>query len=195
LKDVQRITNMPGRINEIKALNCLCRDPKQDPLTVLREQLERVLPETKVIQLRAIADAREKQRRTIERYLAFVMPFVLVVAVGWVGVLAMLNVRERRQEIGILRAIGHGSGRIAAMFLGKAIVVGLLGGALGFAVGTGLAIVYGPEIFRITAKMIRPMYPLLGWSLVGASAFAALASFIPTTVAVTQDPAVTLSQE
>ena len=79
--------------------------------------------------------------------------------------------------------------------MGRAVLIGLLGAGLGFAVGTWVSLVYGPEIFKITAKMIKPLYPLLGWSLLGASAFAASGSFIPTTIAVTQDPAVTLSQE
>jgi ABC-type lipoprotein release transport system permease subunit len=195
LQDVQGLVDLPKQINEIKALNCVCLNVQDDPIIALREQLGRVLPDTKVIQMRAIADAREKQRRMVERYLAFIMPFVIVVCVAWVGVLAMINVRDRQQEIGILRAIGHGSGKIAGLFLGKAAVVGVIGAAAGFAVGTGLALVYGPEIFKVTAKAIKPMYALLGWSVVGASVFSALASFIPTTVAITQDPAVTLSQE
>ncbi|MBN1345122.1 MAG: FtsX-like permease family protein [Phycisphaerae bacterium] len=193
--DVQAALDLPGQINEIKALNCVCLATEQDPMTALCEQLERVLPEAEVIPIKAIFDAREKQRRMVERHLAFILPFVLVLSVVWIGLLAMINVRERRNEIGILRAIGHGSGKIAGLFMGKAVVVGVIGGAIGFVVGTGLALIYGPDIFRVTAKAIQPMYPLLAWSVLGASAFAALASFIPTTMAVTQDPAVTLSQE
>ncbi len=195
LKDAQAMLDLPGRINEIRALNCLCVDAGQNPLAALREQLEKILPDARILQMRAIADAREKQRRMIERYLAFLLPFVLVVSVAWVGVLAMLNVRDRQNEIGILRAIGHGTGRIASLFLGKAVVVGVVGGVIGFAVGTGLALGVGPEIFKVTAKAIKPMWSLLGWSILGAAGFAAVASFIPTTVAITQDPATILSQE
>ncbi len=195
LRDVQDVLKLPGQINEIRALNCLCLNVNQDPIIALREQLDRTLPETKVIQMKAIADARENQRRMVERYLSFVMPFVLVLSVVWVGLLAMVNVRERRQEIGILRAIGHGSGIIATLFLGKAIVVGIIGAVLGFAVGTCLATVFGPDIFRMVSKTIVPMYSLLGWSLLIASVFSALASFVPTSLAITQDPAITLSQE
>ncbi len=196
LSDVQRLVKLPGRINEIKALNCVCLTTEKDPLEMLRAQLERILPEAKVLQMRAIAHARKQQRLMIERYLAFILPFVLVVSVAWVGLLAMMNVRERRQEIGILRAIGHGSGKIASLFLGKAVLVGALGAVVGFAAGTGLALVFGPDIFRISAaKSIQPLYWLLAASMLGAPLFAMLAGLIPTTVAVTQDPAVTLSQE
>jgi putative ABC transport system permease protein len=195
LHDVQALLNLPGRINEIKALNCVCLNVERDPIIALREQLGRVLPETKVIQMKAIADAREQQRRMVERYLSFIMPFVLVLGVVWVGLLAMINARERRQEIGILRAIGHGSGKIAGLLLGRAVVVGVLGAFVGFIVGTELALTFGAQIFRITAKAIYPMFSLLGWSVLGASAFSGLAGMIPATLAITEDPAVTLSQE
>lgn len=194
LHDVQNLLNMQGRINEIKALECLCRDSEKDTFTLLKEQLERILPEARVVRISAIAEAREKQRIMVEKYFAFILPFVLIVCGAWIGVLAMMNVRERQYEIGIMRALGYGSGKIATLFLGKAIVIGLIGAAVGFAVGTGLALKFGPDIFEVTARAIKPLYGLLGWSLVAAPAFTALASFIPTMIAVTQDPADTLRE-
>jgi len=195
LHDVQGLVDMKERINEIQALNCVCFDSDKDALETLREQLAPVLPEAQVIQIRSMAEARENQRRMVEDYLAVIMPFVLVVCAAWVGLLALINVRERRQEIGILRALGYGSGRIASLFLGKAAAVGVLGALIGFGIGTALALVYGPGVFQVTGKMIKPMYGLLGWSVVLAPAFAAVSAFIPTMIAVTQDPAVTLREE
>jgi ABC-type lipoprotein release transport system permease subunit len=194
LRDVQNLLNMDGKINEIKALDCICPIPGKASLTILREQLTSLLPNAKVIQIQSIATAREKQRLTVEKYFAFIMPFVLVVCAVWIGALAMMNVRERRNEIGIMRALGYSSTKIASLFLGKAIVIGLIGAAVGFGIGTGLALSYGPDIFKVTAKMIKPVYSLLYWSIIIAPAFAALSSFIPAMVAVTQDPAFTLRE-
>ena len=194
LRDVQNILNMEGRINEIKALNCICPIPGKHSLTVLREQLTSLLPDAKVVQIQSIATARERQRLTVEKHFAFIMPFVLIVCAIWIGALAMMNVRERRHEIGIMRALGYSSGKIASLFLGKAIVIGLIGAAVGFGIGTGLALFYGTDIFKVTAKMIKPVYGLLVWSVIVAPAFTALSSFIPAMVAVTQDPALTLSE-
>ena len=192
LRDVQSLLSKEGRINEIKALECLCYAPSKDSLTVLREELERVLPEAKVILIGNIAAAREKQRLMMEGYLALIVPIVLVVCASWIGVLAMMNVRERQYEIGVMRALGYGSGRISLLFLGKAFMIGIVGAVIGFGIGTVLASRFGPDIFKVTAKMIKPEYRLLGWSLLIAPAFAALSSLIPTMMAVTQDPAVTL---
>jgi len=195
LHDVQDLLGMPGRINEIRALNCVCFDSDRDALDVLREQLARVLPEAQVVQIRSIAEAREKQRRMVEDYLAIVLPFVLVTCAMWVGLLMMINVRQRRSEIGILRALGHGSGTIASLFLGKAAAVGVAGAVVGFGLGTGLALIYGPGVFKTTGNMIQPMYEWLGWSVVAAVAFSAVAAAIPTAFAVTQDPAVALRDD
>lgn len=197
LHDVQSLLSMENKINEIKALQCLCivNGRNIDDLSVLREQLARVLPDTKVVLLQSIASAREKQRLMAEEYFAFIMPFVVIACLAWIGVLAMMNVRERRLEIGIMRALGYGSGRIALLFLGKAVATGLIGAVAGFAIGTGLALRFGPDIFKVTAGMIKPAFELLYWSLIAAPAFCALSVFIPAMAAVAQDPALILREE
>ena len=197
LHDVQSLLSMENKINEIKALQCLCivNGRNTDDLDVLREQLAQVLPDTKVVLLQSIASARERQRLMAEEYFAFIMPIVVVVCLAWIGVLAMMNVRERRAEIGIMRALGYGSGKIALLFLGKAVATGLIGAVIGFAIGTGLALEFGPDIFKVTASMIKPAFALLYWSLIAAPAFCALSVFVPAMAAVAQDPALILREE
>ena len=187
--------NLTRKINEIRALDCYCRDDTRDTLTVLRDQLAGVLPGAKVVKMQAIALAREKQRTLIEDYFALVVPLVVVVCGIWIGALAFLNTRERREEVGILRALGYGSFRISALFLGKAAIIGLIGAVAGFAVGTWLAMSVGPELFKLTANHLTPDYGLLGWSLIAAPAFSAISAFIPAMLAVSQDPASTLRDE
>lgn len=197
LHDVQGLLEMENKINEIKALHCLCivNDKNTNSLTLLREQLTRTLPDAKVILIQSIAQARESQRMMAEKYFGFIVPFVIAVCMAWIGILALMNVRERRQEIGIMRALGYGSGKIAFLFIGKAVAIGLIGAALGFVFGTGLALKFGPEIFKVTANMITPKIELLYWALAVSPAFCALSFFIPTMIAVTQDPAFTLREE
>ena len=199
LHDIQSILNLEGRINEIKALECLCIIESNkvaiDMLVLAETQLEQVLPEAKVILLQGIAEIRQKQRAAMEGYLAFLMPVIVVVCGAWIGALAMTNVRDRQQEIGIMRALGYGWRQITLLFLGKSVITGLLGAVLGFLVGTALALNFGPDIFKVTAKAIRPEYILLAFSLVAAPVFASICSFIPAAYAVTLDPAVTLREE
>ena len=63
------------------------------------------------------------------------VPVVMVGAAVWVALLSWGNVRERRPEIGILRALGLGSRQILLVFLSRAVLMGLAGGGLGCAAG------------------------------------------------------------
>ena len=107
----------------------------------------------------------------------------------------MMNVRRRRTEIGIMRALGYGAGKVGLLFLGRSIAIGVLGAFLGFAVGAALALNLGPDIFQVTAKAMKPDYAWLVRLLVLAPAFAAVSSLIPAVSAVTSDPAVALRKE
>lgn len=196
LRDAQEILELPGQISEIRAVDCLCFGETDDPVALLRKEIGSLLPDAYVFQTKAIAEARAAQRQMVRNLFAVIMPFTVIACGVWVGVLAIMNVRDRQQEIGIMRALGHGSGRIALLFLGKAALIGLLGAALGFLLGTALAQYFGPGIFKLTAKiMIKPELALLIISLIFAPVFAAVSSFIPAMIAVAYDPAVTLREE
>lgn len=194
LEDAQELLGEPGRINEIKALECYCKDPTVDNLERLRGELERIVPQGRVLRIEALAEAREKQRRMSERYFAFLLPIVLLACALWIGFLATLNVRERAAEIGILHALGHGWPRIGALFLGKALVLGLAGAAIGFGIGTLVALGLGPQVFATRAGQVRPLWWLLPVAAAAAPLFAAVCSLIPTVLAVTRDPATLLRE-
>ena len=192
LVDAQKMLGLPGRISEIKAIDCLCLTADQDALGLLRKALSQALPEAQVLQLRGMADARARQRQAAERYSAFAVPLVLLIGAGWVGILAVLNVRERRSEIGLWRALGRGSFWIAGLVLGRAALLGGAGAALGYFLGTRLALSQGPQLYPMTAGGFVADPALLGWALLLAPGFAALASFLPAMLAVAHDPAETL---
>lgn len=195
LQDAQEILNLPGRITAIKAVDCLCFE-KGDPVMALRKEIGAILPEAQVLQVKAIANARAKQRQMVRNLFALMLPVVVAACGVWIGVLAVMNVRDRQQEIGLLRALGYDAGAICLLFLGRAALVGLAGAGVGFLLGTSLGLTYGPGVFEITAKaMIRWEPSLLVFAGVLAPLFAVVASVIPTMIAVTYDPAATLREE
>ena len=192
LPAVQKILNLPGKINAIQALECLCEGAD---IGRLKEQIVSVLPQTTVVEMRTIATARADTRKMVAQHFSFIMSAVLVVCVAWVAGLTLLNVRDRRHEIGLMRALGFGSAHIAGLFLGRAVLMGVIGALLGFGIGTALALHYGPDIFTLTSKKIAPAFDLLTRALIAAPLVTALAAFLPSMVAVTQDPAAILTEE
>ncbi len=195
LNDLQHLLHKEGVISEIMALNCVCSAEGDDPLGDLRRQLQADLPDAKVIMNRTIAVARERQRKMLDNFFAVLLPVLLIVTALWVGTISMINVMQRSQEIGILRALGFRTGRITALFFARVAGMGLLGAVLGFALGTWLALAYGPQVFKVTASSVKPVYSLLGWSLLLAPLFAAIASLIPVMLAISREPAVMLKEE
>ena len=195
LNDAQKVLGLQGRINEIRAIDCFCLEQSGDAIGMLRSELERILPAAKVTQVKAVAKARNDQRKMANKYFVFIIPVVVIGCVVWLGMMMIINVRDRRTEIGVMRALGYGSGKISSLFLGKSVVIGLIGALFGFLLGTGLALQIGPEIFKLTANQIHPIFSLLAWSILIAPVFAAFSSFIPTMIAIAVDPAVSLRQD
>ncbi len=200
LSDAQAALNMPGRINEILALGCKCAGSR---LPKIRAELADVLPETRVTEFNSQAVARAEQRDLVaanradeqgrvEKLAFWITGLVVATCAVWVGLLALVNVRERREEIGILRAIGKGSSTILALFLGKAVLLGLLGAAVGFAAGSLLGLELAKAALGIGTDQFAMRYDILLAAMLGAPLLSAVASYLPTLSALRQDPAVVL---
>jgi putative ABC transport system permease protein len=66
---------------------------------------------------------------------------LLVGAVGVANIM-IISVLERRSEIGLRRALGATRGHIRTQFLSEAVLLGLLGGTIGVAVGAVATAIY-----------------------------------------------------
>lgn len=188
LEDAQSLLDLEGRITEIEALECHCSEEVADPLAALRAELDPLMPGAVIVRREALADARRDQRQLAGRFLQSGFPVIAGLCALLVGALCMLNVRERRAEIGVLRALGKSSGQVAALFLGRAAFLGLFGGAIGVLLGGFLASDLGRVLFETRAGAVNLELDLVLVALFVTPAFAAVASLIPVALAVVQDP-------
>ena len=107
--------------------------------------------------------------------------------VGGVGIFTIMTiaVRERTQEIGLLRAIGARRSRIAQLFVGEAMLLSALGGVGGLLLGfliVGIAQVALPSV----PARISPLYVVL--ALVIAVAIGLVAGVLPARNAARLEP-------
>ncbi|MDD4107416.1 MAG: FtsX-like permease family protein, partial [Prolixibacteraceae bacterium] len=143
----------------------------------------------------SIADARENQRLMMNKYGSFLIPFVILSALLISGLLFYSNVMNRRNEIGILKAMGKGKSYIILMRLMKALFLGLAGTVAGFFAGSLIAEIFGERIFQFTAAAIRPLWNIFGYSLIIFPLLWMLSSWIPALAATRVDAAKILSGE
>jgi putative ABC transport system permease protein len=99
---------------------------------------------------------------------------LLVGAVGVANIM-VISVLERRSEIGLRRALGATRGHIRIQFLSEAILLALVGGAVGVGAGTLATAVYA------NVKGWTVVIPTLAWAggLAAALLIGALAGLLP----------------
>jgi putative ABC transport system permease protein len=114
---------------------------------------------------------------------------IVVVAIGSLVVLTTMlgAVAERRQEIGLFRALGYRQRHVMEIVLGEAAVMTLAGGALGWLVGMGMAVLLTPRLVGVSAPVLWDLRLALattgGSLLVGVAA-----SLYPAVHAARLDP-------
>jgi len=91
-----------------------------------------------------------------------------------------------------LRAIGKGSGNIACLLLGKALLLGLAAGLAGSLAGFLVSRWFASGMFDVAIANFTPSMLASVCAIVGTPLLAAVASYLPTLSAINQDPAVVL---
>ena len=120
----------------------------------------------------------------------------LVVGVAAIGVLSIRAVVERRQSIGMLRAIGYRSQMIQIQFLAEALFITLMGVGLGLALGT----LVSWNIFNAISEEVSGLEYSVPWITVIlitsiTSFFALLSAYLPAKQASKIYPAEALRYE
>lgn len=135
LHAIQQVLGKEGKVSMVE-IAAFCRDC---PITEMVLQIAEVFPNAKVT---ALKQAVMSKMQSIEMFKTFSYGIAgLVIFIGslLVFVTMMGSVNERTREIGIFRAIGFRRGHVMQIILLEAIVVGFIGGFLGFASGNTIA--------------------------------------------------------
>ena len=112
-------------------------------LDTVKSEVTKVVPDGTQVKTRA--ELIKEQNKTIESQLGFIQTFlmVFVVVAMFVGSFIIMNsfamsVRQRVKEFALLRAVGASPASVFGVVFLQAVVIGVVGSALGVAAGAGL---------------------------------------------------------
>jgi putative ABC transport system permease protein len=142
--------------------------------------------------IRRVADGEGRILSRVQTLLWLVTFAALLAAALAVGASSAASVIERRAEIGLMKALGAGSGTIGFLLAAEQLLLALAGGAAGYVIGILLARVVGQKIFGVAPQ---PSLLVLA-VIVGLAAVVTLAgSAIPLRRAARYEPAPILRGE
>lgn len=146
----------------------------------LQEALREATKDYIVVQVLTPAEASGEAAVMVDQMLnilyALLALAIIVAILGIVNTLA-LNVIERRQEIGMLRAIGTMRGQIRRMITLEAVQIAVYGAIVGVLIGLGLGwafvtVLAGEGLEELAVPWLQLVLMLLGSALVGVVAAA-----------------------
>jgi putative ABC transport system permease protein len=153
----------------------------------------------------SILDATKGLRRfftVLDLFLGIFGSLALAVATLAIINTLVMAVLERRREIGVMKAIGASDGDIKRLFFTEAGAMGFFGGLLGVALGfaIGKAINLGTGIYMHNHQLpAEPVWILPSWLIGAAIAFSVVVSLLaglyPASRAAKLDPVQTLKYE
>ena len=122
--------------------------------------LQKQFPELEVRPLRQFTEGEARLYTKISGVLTATVVVVLLLTALCV-MAAMTNIAaERRNDVGLMKAIGGSVRRVLRIFLAEAALLGLVAGLLGAAAGIVLSIGLGKAVFGVAAQPRLIVYPV-----------------------------------
>ena len=208
---VQQYLQKPGQYRrlEVSALTKPEDDfARRDPKAMKADEFERwscspyvssiaysikqVLPGTDVRVIRRVAEGEGTVLTRVRALLWMVTFAALLAAALAVSASSAASVIERRTEIGLMKALGAGSGTVGFLLAAEQLLLAFVGGGIGYSLGIILARVVGLKIFGVAPA---PSLLVLVAVLVLAAGVTFLGSALPLRRASRYEPAPILRGE
>jgi len=186
LTTVQELLGIHNQISAIEIMGC-CNAISDGLLSKLRN----LLPDTRVTTIGQIVSTQIETNQLMNKVsLVF---FIIIFFVGSISMGNFMwgNVNERKKEIGVLRMMGASKSNVYRLFLTKALFLGIIGGVIGYIVGTLASVILGPYLANIT---VTPVYIYLLWSIILSVIISISGTIIPAYMAAKIDPNTNLQE-
>lgn len=186
LHEMQSLLGIGRQISAIEVMGC-CSAISEGLLSKLRN----VLPDTRVTGIAQIVSTQVETNRLMDRLSWGILLIVLLVGGLSIGNFMWANVSQRRREIGILRMIGAPRSSILALLLVKALVLGVAGGVLGYAIGTIVVVLLGEPVLGLD---VRALPAWAAGAVLLATLVAIAGSLLPAWLASRFDPSANMQE-
>jgi len=155
-------------------------------------QISRAIPGVDVRPIRRVADTEGRILSRISTLLWIVTLAALIAAALAVAATSATTVLERRAEVGVMKALGARNAIVGGVFLAEQLLLAIVGGAVGYIFGVGLARALGQSVFGTPGSARVILFPVV---LGIAALVAILGSLIPLRRAAHFEPAAILRGE
>lgn len=180
LSVAQQILGKPGAVRRVlvsaltKPEDALAR---RDPKTMTPEmydrwycspyvqsiayQLTEAIPHSHAEQIRQVAQNEGTVLSRIKGLMLLITLAALLASALAVSAAMATAIFERRNEVGLMKALGAGSLSVAALFFVEAFLLALIGGTVGFTGGALLAHQIGRSIFNSEISIQPVLFPVI----------------------------------
>ena len=156
LPTAQELAGLPRRISLVE----LTVPGTSQQISAYIAELQRRIPEADVRPIRQFTEGEAKIYSRISGVLTATVALVLILTALCV-MAAMTNVAmERKNDVGLMKAIGGATRRVLRLFLTEAALLGLTSGIVGAALGILLSIWLGKAVFGVAARPRLIVYPV-----------------------------------
>ena len=155
LAQAQNLAGLPGRISLIQLSVTGTPQSTEHFINTLSANLK----DADVHGIRQFTEAEARLYKRISGLLTYTVVLVLVLTALCV-MAGMSNVAmERKNDVGLMKAIGGSVRSIVRLFLAEAIVMGVIGGVIGSAIGLLASLWLGQAVFGVAAQPRWIVYP------------------------------------
>ena len=116
------------------------------PIEEIVRQISEKLPHAKVTAIKQTLQTKMEALDHFRKFSVGISIIVLLIGSLIVFTNMMASVNERKREIGIFRAIGFRKSHVVRIIFLEALIVGLIAGIVGYALGLGVSHIIGPMI-------------------------------------------------
>jgi putative ABC transport system permease protein len=208
LSTIQALSGLNGRVSKVlvSALTTPMDDfAYQDPekmsrreyekwyctayVTSIAKQIEEVVRGSRARPVWPVAETEGRVLNRLRLLIYLLTGASLLGAALGVSTTMVMSLLRRTEEVALMKAIGADRSRTVGIFLSEALLVGFLGGVIGYLLSLPLSSYMGLKVFGVALKQRGLLLPL---SLFASVIIAIIGAYIPVRKALRIEPAVVL---